>query len=130
VAFLYLVVAAPMLLGSAWGATLTALGAHEEHFCACGMTPNTCGCPACAKLGKLRAQERARDLQDVVVRSSCDDSPAPPGVASLPPAVLTPSFTVAPAPLARHELHGLGDRAPPRGRDRPPTPPPRSLAAA
>ncbi len=58
-ALILVVTAAPLLLGSAFGAAVTALGAEGDHFCACGMEPGTCGCPACAKLGKLQHKRAA-----------------------------------------------------------------------
>ncbi len=120
------VLAAPLLLGSAFGAAVAGLGDHDDHFCACGMKPGTCGCPACARLGKLRQESKAHDHAHVVARSSCDDSPAPPGVPSLPEGVLPATFEIAPAPSVSrialppvHDGHG-------RGRDRPLVPPPRA----
>lgn len=129
-ALILVVTAAPLLLGSAFGAAVTALGAEGDHFCACGMEPGTCGCPACAKLGKLRAESRAHDLQHVVARSSCDDSPAPPGVPSLPESVVPASTFISPA--SSSYLRAAPPPTPPleRGRARPPTPPPRSSKLA
>lgn len=121
------VLAAPLLLGSAFGATLAQLGDHDDHFCACGMKPGTCGCPACARLGKLRAESKAHDREHVVARSSCDDSPAPPGVPSLPEGVVPASFEIARAPSTLHVPAAPPPDSRGRGRDRPALPPPRTV---
>jgi hypothetical protein len=130
VALVLLVAAAPLLLGSAFGAAVTALGAEGDHFCACGMEPGTCGCPACAKLGKLRAESRAHDRQNVVARSSCDDSPAPPGVPSLPESLVPESLFVSAPSSSRLDPPPCPAAPLERGRARPPTPPPRSSEIA
>ena len=117
-----LLVLVPIGLGPALVPVLRAV--HEMgHTCACGMTPGTCGCPACARLARER-QHGSRATP--VLKASCDDDgttlpAAPLPLCALQGDVLRP-FTLDPTLLSP------GRVGPPnvRGADGPPKPPPRA----
>jgi hypothetical protein len=117
------VVAAPLLLGPAFGAALRALGTSSVHHCACGMEPGRCGCPECEQAEAER--QRDRESPVVVIRSSCDDGVVLPAARALPPSVMTTALALPPQPSPFMLLRRSSGR-PPSVSIRPPTPPPRS----
>jgi hypothetical protein len=117
-----LVLAAPLLLGPAMAPVMRALGGDPSHHCACGMGPGKCGCPECEHAGDI-----GQDREHPTLRtSSCDEGgTALPSFSALPAAVLPHLFRVpAPSATDTHDPLALAILSP-RGRVRPPTPPPR-----
>jgi hypothetical protein len=117
-------IAAPAALGAAMGPILDQLGSAHEHVCKCGMAPGKCGCPDCDKAEQERLHDRGHQVMPVL-KGGCDEDAPTIQLASMPPAFLSPSSTLLPAPrgerVARDPAH-----APFRGPDLdPPTPPPR-----
>jgi hypothetical protein len=122
---LALAVLAPLLLGPALVPLTRALGGADEHLCACGMAPGTCGCPECEKLEHARLAERAPRPYPVV-KGQCGGDEVAPGYAALP-AATPPSDGVLLAPSPR-ALLALERPATALSRDptEPSTPPPRA----
>ncbi len=114
---------APLALGPALGALVAELGGQNDHVCACGMKPGTCGCPKCER-ALLGGDPVASDTSATL--RACDDHGHPPLPSVLPVCVIpagalalaaSPTVGVlAPLPPAREAPF---DPAPP------PTPPPR-----
>ena len=116
--------AAPLLFGPATTWTVRALSGGPAHACACGMTPGKCGCPECAVLEHERQQAR-RPRAYRVLRSSCEDDVPALNAAPLPTVTL-PSYEALLAPVdAPRPALSRTDALHPRGRNAPPTPPPR-----
>ncbi len=120
-----MLLAAPMLLGPAAPWALRAVGGEPEHHCACGMMRGKCACPECAEQQSARAQAKAHSPRPTL-RSTCDDDTPPmPNAAPLPLATVPVAVALAGAPAIVPSPLSSRERAPPRGRDTPPTPPPR-----
>jgi hypothetical protein len=122
---LVLALLAFVALGPAVGPFARALGALDEHTCACGMKPGTCGCPACALL--LQQGDPARLPEQVATLGSCDDHTPGSLAAPLPLGVL-PAGGVVLVSQRDGSLPRLGgSTVPPAAGPAPPTPPPRRL---
>jgi hypothetical protein len=123
-----LLLAAPMLLGPAAPWALRALGGEPVHRCACGMKQGKCGCPECADLEHARAQAKKPSARPTV-KSTCDDDAPPMPNASPLPRATEPSVVAAmPPSFELVEPSEAPDALRPRGREAPPTPPPRRAA--
>lgn len=109
-------------LGPALGPFARALGATDEHACACGMKPGTCGCAACAR---MLHQDEPATPRLVAVLGSCDDHGPASLSAPLPIALVPEGIRVAPSPRAGDLPAASPPGSPPSLGDPPPTPPPR-----
>jgi hypothetical protein len=125
-----IVLAAPLLLGPALAPMARALGGDPQHLCACGMEEGKCGCPECERMAQAAHDD---DMADAipsprpVLKSGCDDDTrVVPSFAAFTVATL-PAGETLPPPHAMASTDTLApDTLLPRGRKRPPTPPPRS----
>jgi len=113
-------------LGPALGPLVRQVAASDEHACACGMKPGTCGCPECAR---LLAQDDAFHLPSRVdALGSCDDHGLGPLPTPLPLGVLPSGSFVALTPPAGLLLSLSPLAWSPAPRKSPPTPPPRRFS--
>jgi hypothetical protein len=123
------VLALPLLLGPGANAMLRAIGAEDEHRCACGMRAGKCGCPECERLEHQKEHEREMLRGHAVLKSSCEREEGIAGYGSLPVAT-APLASILPRANFEIRAHVVPtDIDPSLERARPPTPPPRSHAA-
>jgi hypothetical protein len=122
-----LALAAPLLLGPAYGAVVRLVaGAEAVHSCACGMQRGRCGCSECEEIEAQRVHDAEGGV--VVLRSSCDGD-AVAITSAVPPATL-PSLHIVPrAAEARVAIASSVLADPSSVPIRPPTPPPRRGSA-
>ena len=123
-----LMLAAPMMLGPATSWALRTLGAAAEHTCLCGMRLGTCGCPECDDLAKSYLSTKKPSALPVVRRDCEDDDDAPRGGA-LPQVIAPAALAFVASPVEVPVAAPLSVTLQPRGREEPPSPPPRTRAA-